>query len=199
MQQSLAIGESRDIYTPGRLNNEIKRTLETTFRTIWIEGEISNLSRPSSGHAYFSLKDARAQVRCAWFRQNQLRCPTTPENGMQVLLRARVSLYPARGDYQLLVERLEEAGRGQLQQEYESDEKADLFEQCKGHLTGSGSGYEEAASLLGMTEGALRVAVHRMRSRYRALLKAEVAATLEDPEIVDDELATLRRAIRGES
>lgn len=120
MQQSLAIGESRDIYTPGRLNNEVKRTLETTFRSIWIEGEISNLSRPSSGHAYFSLKDASAQVRCAWFRQNQLRCPTTPENGMQVLLRARVSLYPARGDYQLLVERLEEAGRGQLQQEYEA-------------------------------------------------------------------------------
>jgi len=87
----------------------------------------------------------------------------------------------------------------QLQQEYDRDNKAELFEQCKGHLTGAGADYEEAANLLGMTEGALRVAVHRMRSRYRALLKAEVATTLDDPEIVDDELETLRRAIRGES
>ncbi|HJN09357.1 MAG TPA: sigma-70 family RNA polymerase sigma factor [Pirellulaceae bacterium] len=86
----------------------------------------------------------------------------------------------------------------QLQQEYDGNEKADLFEQCKGHLTGAGSSYEEAANSLGVTEGALRVAVHRMRSRYRELLKAEVASTLEDPEIVDDELETLRRAIQGE-
>ena len=120
MQQSALFGETRDIYTPGRLNNEVKHTLESRFHLIWIEGEISNLSRPASGHLYFSLKDARAQVRCAWFRQHQLRCPTKPKAGMQVLLRARVSLYPARGDYQLLVERLEEAGHGQLQQEFEA-------------------------------------------------------------------------------
>ena len=73
-----------------------------------------------------------------------------------------------------------------------------LFERCKGHLTGAGPSHEEAAQDLAMTEGALRVAVHRMRNRYRELLKAEVAATLEDPETVDDELTYLRRAIRGE-
>ena len=123
MTQSTLISDARDIYTPGRLNNEVKNTLESTFRSIWIEGEISNLSRPASGHVYFSLKDARAQIRCAWFRQHQSRCPTTPKSGMQVLLRARVSLYPARGDYQLLVERLEEAGHGRLQQEFEALKK----------------------------------------------------------------------------
>jgi RNA polymerase sigma-70 factor (ECF subfamily) len=85
-----------------------------------------------------------------------------------------------------------------LQGEYEESGKAELFAQCKGHLTGTGPGYEDAAKRLEMTEGALRVAVHRMRGRYRELLKAEVAATLDDPESTEDELAHLRRAIRGE-
>src|SRR3972149_1407185 len=84
---------SRDVYTVSRLNREAKVLLEGTFPLLWIEGEISNLSRPASGHAYFSLKDAQAQVRCALFR-GQMRGPGAPlKDGMHVLARARVSLY----------------------------------------------------------------------------------------------------------
>jgi len=86
----------------------------------------------------------------------------------------------------------------QLQCEYHDSGKGELFDQCKGHLIGAGPSYEELASMLEMSEGSLRVAVSRMRSRYRELLKQEVAATLADPEVADDELEYLRRAIRGE-
>jgi RNA polymerase sigma-70 factor (ECF subfamily) len=85
-----------------------------------------------------------------------------------------------------------------LEREFHDNGKGNLFHQCKGYLTGAGPSYEEAAEALAMSAGSLRVAVHRMRSRYRELLKAEVAATLADPESAEDELAYLRRAIRGE-
>lgn len=84
-----------------------------------------------------------------------------------------------------------------LQREHEDNGKAELFDQCKGHLTGAGPSYEEAAQALATTEAALRVAVHRMRSRYREMLRSAVAATLEDEDAADDELEYLRRAIRG--
>jgi len=86
----------------------------------------------------------------------------------------------------------------QLQQEYHDGGKGVLFDRCKGHLVGSGPSYDILATALEMSEGSLRVAVSRMRARYRELLKREVAATLADPEVADDELETLRRAIRGE-
>jgi exodeoxyribonuclease VII large subunit len=102
----------RDVYTVSRLNREAKAVLEGGFPPLWIEGEISNLSRPASGHVYFSLKDAQAQVRCAFFRQHQRRLGLALRDGLHVLARARVSLYEGRGDYQLIVEYLEEAGEG---------------------------------------------------------------------------------------
>ena len=109
----------RDIYTVSRLNREAKDLLEASFPLLWVEGEISNLSRPASGHLYFSLKDAQAQVRCALFRGSQRGLLTPPRDGMQVLVRARVSLYEGRGDYQLIVETLEAAGEGALRRAYE--------------------------------------------------------------------------------
>ncbi|MCW8955880.1 MAG: exodeoxyribonuclease VII large subunit, partial [Gammaproteobacteria bacterium] len=89
------------------------------FPLLWVEGEISNLSQPSSGHIYFTLKDARAQVSCAMFKGRNQFLRFRPENGQQVLVRARVSLYEARGNFQLLVEHIEEAGDGALQREFE--------------------------------------------------------------------------------
>jgi exodeoxyribonuclease VII large subunit len=108
------------IYTVSELNREAALALGEHFLMIWVEGEISNLSAPSSGHLYFSLKDAGAQVRCALFKNQQrgLRCK--PANGMQVLLRAEVSLYEPRGDYQLIVERLEAAGDGALRRAFDA-------------------------------------------------------------------------------
>lgn len=109
----------RDIYTVSRLNREAKAVLEGGFPPIWIEGELSNLSRPASGHVYFSLKDAQAQVRCAFFRQHQRLLGIALKDGLHVLARARVSLYEGRGDYQLIIEYLEEAGEGALRRAFD--------------------------------------------------------------------------------
>jgi len=115
-----SLSSERDIYTPSRLNREARDCLENRFALVWLEGEISNLSRPSSGHWYFSLKDAKAQVRCALFRNRALSLRTPPANGQQVLVQARVSLYEPRGDFQLIVEYLEEAGAGALRRAYDA-------------------------------------------------------------------------------
>ena len=95
------------------------RLLEGGFPLIWVEGELSNLSRPASGHLYFSLKDSAAQVRCALFRNRAAALRFKPVDGLQVLVRARVSLYEARGDFQLIIEHMEEAGHGALQRAFE--------------------------------------------------------------------------------
>lgn len=120
MTQSNPTPYERDIYTVSRLNREAKALLEGSFPLLWVEGELSNLSRPASGHLYFTLKDAQAQVRCALFRGHQRGLATTPRDGMQVLVRARVSLYEGRGDYQLIVESLEDAGEGALRRAFEA-------------------------------------------------------------------------------
>jgi len=109
----------RDIYTISRLNRETRSLLEGSFPLLWIEGEISNLARPASGHFYFSLKDENAQVRCAMFRNRNMNLGFTPENGMQVLVRAKVGLYEARGEFQMLIEHMEESGDGALQRAFE--------------------------------------------------------------------------------
>src|SRR5690606_4205289 len=86
---------------------------------MWVEGELSNLSVPSSGHWYFSLKDSGAQVRCAMFRNRNMLVRFKPEAGKKVLVRGKVSLYEGRGDYQLIVEHMEPAGLGDLQRQFE--------------------------------------------------------------------------------
>ena len=109
----------RDIYTISRLNHEVRGILESDFPLIWVEGEISNIARPSSGHLYFSLKDENAQVRCAMFRPRNKLGRFDPDNGTQVIVRARVSLYEPRGDFQLIVEHMEETGDGALRRAFE--------------------------------------------------------------------------------
>ncbi len=101
------------------LNREARRIVETGLGTVWVEGEISNLSRPSSGHLYWSLKDAEAQVRCAMFRMAARGLGFELANGQQVLVRARASVYEARGEYQLVVDYVEEAGEGVLRRRFE--------------------------------------------------------------------------------
>lgn len=102
------------------LNRQVRNLLEVSFMTLWVQGEISNLSRPSSGHWYFTLKDDKAQVRCAMFRNRNLFVKTPPRDGDQVTLRAKVSLYEGRGDYQLIVEDMEAAGEGALRRAFEA-------------------------------------------------------------------------------
>jgi exodeoxyribonuclease VII large subunit len=109
----------RSVYTVSRLNKEVRTLLERGLGVIWVEGELSNFSQPSSGHWYFSLKDRDSQVRCAMFRLKNAALGFTPKAGQQVIARGRVSLYEPRGDYQLIVDHLEEAGVGALQREFE--------------------------------------------------------------------------------
>lgn len=119
----------RDTLSISQLNRQAKRLLEGNFPSVWVEGEISNLARPSSGHWYFSLKDSSAQVRCAMFRSSNARLRFEADAGQQVMARAKLSLYEARGDYQLIVEHMELAGDGAL---------ARKFEQLKAQLSQEG-------------------------------------------------------------
>jgi exodeoxyribonuclease VII large subunit len=109
----------RRIFKPAQLNALAKDLLESNFSQIWLEGEISNLSRPSSGHLYFTLKDERAQVRCAMFKNRAMLLDAAPKDGQLVLVRARLTLYEARGDYQLAIESMQAAGQGALQLAFE--------------------------------------------------------------------------------
>ncbi|HET7370057.1 MAG TPA: exodeoxyribonuclease VII large subunit [Gammaproteobacteria bacterium] len=110
----------RKIYSVSELGTAARMLLEDRFPSVWIQGEISNLARPGSGHWYFTLKDDAAQVRCAMFRMDNRRVRFAPKDGMLILLRARVSLYPARGDFQLICQSMEPAGEGALRQAFEA-------------------------------------------------------------------------------
>ncbi|MBN8714544.1 MAG: exodeoxyribonuclease VII large subunit [Xanthomonadales bacterium] len=109
----------RHILTPTALNRLVRDLLGDALPQVWIEGELSNVARPASGHLYFTLKDQAAQVRCAMFRQQCLGLRFKPADGLQVLLRARVGLYEPRGEFQLVAEYMEPAGAGALQRAFE--------------------------------------------------------------------------------
>lgn len=108
-----------EILTPSALNRMVRGLLSDALPLVWVEGEISNLARPASGHVYFTLKDERAQIRCALFKQHGRKLTFRPADGDKVLVRARVGLYEARGEYQLIAEHMEEAGEGALRRQFE--------------------------------------------------------------------------------
>lgn len=114
-----ATAPTGEILTPSQLNTLARDLLEGAFPLIWVEGELGNVSRPASGHLYFNLKDARAQVRCAMFKPKSSWLPFQPREGLRVLARGRLTLYEARGDYQLVLDHMEEAGEGALRRAYE--------------------------------------------------------------------------------
>jgi len=120
----------KDILTFSQLNDHIKTFLEETFGLLWVEGEVSNLRRPQSGHVYFTLKDDRSQIRAVYFRQYGYRAVKLDlEDGMKILCRARLSAYTPRGEYQLIVESAEPRGTGARQK---------AFEQHKGRRSDEG-------------------------------------------------------------
>jgi exodeoxyribonuclease VII large subunit len=184
----------RDIYSVSRLNREVRRLLEQGFSRIWLEGELSNLARPSSGHLYFSLKDAGAQIRGAMFRNRNRALPFTPEDGMQVLVRGKLSLYEPRGDYQLIVDHMEEAGDGLLQRAFEALKQKlsaeGLFEeqhkrplpplpQRIGVITSpSGAAIRDVLTVLGRRFPAIPVRVYPVPVQGKEAA-SEIAATLD--------------------
>lgn len=109
-----------EIFSVNDLNRLVKSILESNFQSVWVKGEISNLAKPRSGHIYFSLKDEHAQVRCAMFRAQQRGINFDLKEGVEVLLQGTVSLYPDRGDYQIIATKMHLWGEGQLQQAFEA-------------------------------------------------------------------------------
>ena len=127
--------QNEEIISVGELNKSAKYLLENTFNNVSVIGEISNLSRPSSGHIYFTLKDEDGAIRCAMFRNQNIKLNFSPENGDQCVLKGQVSIYAPRGDYQLIVKSIEPAGSGNLMQKFEAlrrklDDEG-LFDQSK--------------------------------------------------------------------
>lgn len=163
-------------YSVSRLNREAKLLLEAGIPPLWLEAEISNLARPASGHLYFTLKDSKAQVRCAMFRSSAARSRVQPENGQQVLVHGRLGLYEARGDYQLVVDKMEAAGEGMLRRAYEqlkdkleseglfdSEHKRPIppFPNCIGVITSSsGAAVRDIVSVLKRRFPAIEVVIY---------------------------------------
>ncbi len=114
------MSEQTPVLSPSQLNTLARDLLESAFPLAWVEGELGNVTRPASGHLYFNLKDGRAQVRCAMFRQKSQWLKFAPREGLKVLARGRLTLYEARGDYQLVLDHMEEAGEGALRRAYEA-------------------------------------------------------------------------------
>jgi exodeoxyribonuclease VII large subunit len=129
MTTEVSAPDPRRVLTPSALNRLVRELIEGALPMLWIEGEVCNFTRAASGHWYFSLKDAAAEVRCAMFARENARLRFRPGNGTRVLARARVSLYEARGSFQLIVEQMEDAGEGALRR---------AFEQLKAKLQAEG-------------------------------------------------------------
>ena len=106
-------------YSVDQLSTEIKQLLEMSYRDIWVEGEVSGLSTPRSGHTYFSLKDHNCVLKCVLFKGNKYKAATLPVDGERILIRGRVSVYTARGDVQMICSYIEAAGEGQLRRQFE--------------------------------------------------------------------------------
>ncbi len=186
----------RQILSVSALNRQAKNLLEVSFPSIWVEGELSNLARPRSGHWYFTLKDAGAQVRCAMFRGNNSRVRFQPSEGQQVLIRARVSLYEGRGDYQLIAEHMEEAGAGALQR---------AFEELKARLAAEGLFAQEnkrplpnmpqhIAVVTSPTGAAIRDILTVFRRRFPALKITVVPTAVQGNEAAQQIVYALHQA-----
>ena len=184
--------------TVSQLNRQVKSLLEKGLGRLWVEGEISNIARPASGHLYFSLKDASAQIRCAFFRQRQ-RGPTIGlKNGDQVLAFGRVSLYEPRGDYQLIVEQVEPAGEGALKRQFEILKKKlaaeGLFaEEQKQALPGLP---RRIGVITSPTGAAIRDILTVLRRRFPAVPVVIYPAAVQGDAAPDELVAALATAIR---
>jgi len=187
-----------DIFSVSRLNRACRFLLAETFGALWIEGEISNFTAAASGHCYFTLKDAEAQVRCAMFRQQSRLLAQLPRNGDHVLLKAQVSLYEPRGDYQLIVESLQAAGDGAL---------AQAFERLKSKLTAEGlfdPTHKQAIPKLPRTVGvitsptgaAIRDILTVLRRRFPAIEVIVYPVKVQGLEARDEIVHALRLANR---
>ncbi|MFW2440429.1 MAG: exodeoxyribonuclease VII large subunit [Arenicellales bacterium] len=176
---------SQSIYTVSLLTKEVKRLLEASYASIQVEGEISGLTRPASGHQYFNIKDENAQLRCVFFKNSARLSPVNLANGMHVVLSARVSLYEQRGDFQLIVQAAVDAGEGLLRKK---------FEQLKARLSTEGlfdisikRAIPSLPARVGIITSATGAAIHDIISVFKRRYPA--IQLLIYPSLVQGELA----------
>jgi len=191
-------GPEARVYEPVELNRELRVHLEAGFPRLWLSGELSNLAQPASGHWYFTIKDARAQVRCALFRGSRGNVSGEPANGERVLVRGRISLYEARGDCQLIADAMLPAGSGDLQQ---------AFEALKRKLEAEGlfaaerkrplPGYPAAVAVVTSRSGAaVRDVLATLRRRWPAARVRLYATPVQGDRAVPGLIAALERVER---
>src|SRR5690606_26247184 len=183
-----------EILSPSQLNTLARSLLEDAFPLVLVEGELGNVSRPSSGHLYFTLKDARAQVRCALFKPKSQRLAFLPREGMKVLARGRLTLYEARGDYQLILESLEDAGEGALRR---------AFDQLKARLQAEGlfdaerkrplPAYVRRLAVITSPSGAAVRDVLSVLARRLALVDEEIRPLTVQGEPADAQITSMGR------
>jgi len=186
--------QTRLIFTVAELNRHIKATLEPLYTDIWVEGELSNVRIPSSGHCYFTLKDGASQLRAVMFRMQSRLLRFAPEDGMKVLCRGRITVYEPRGEYQLLVEQLEPKGVGELQL---------AFEQLKQKLLQEGL-FDQArkkalpflpkkiAVITSPTGAAVRDIIHIVHRRFPTVAIIIIPVKVQGPEAPDDIAVALK-------
>ena len=189
---------SDHILSVTELNRRARQLLEVHLPTVWVRGEISNLSTPTSGHWYFTLKDEKAQVRCAMFRGHNALLRFRPEHGMQVIARGRISLYEGRGDYQLIAEHLTPDGAGNLQI---------AFEQLKTRLADEGlfdaihkQALPDMPQHIGVitspTGSVVRDIITTFRRRFPAIVLSILPVPVQGVEAAPAIVAALQRANR---
>ena len=187
--------------TVTELNSRSRRMLETHFGNIHVIGELSGLARPGSGHWYFTLKDTSAQIRCAMFKNRNKALRFTPKEGMQVLLRGRVSLYEGRGDYQLIVEHMEEAGAGVLQRAFEELKQKlateGLFDTAKKRPLPAMP--EHIGVITSPTGAAIRDILSVLRRRFPAIPVTVIPSTVQGQEAADQLVSALKRANQSQA
>ncbi len=185
-----------NVLSPSQLNTLARDLLEGAFPLVWVEGELGNVSRPASGHLYFTLKDARAQVRAAMFRPKSQWLKFVPREGLRVLARGRLTLYEARGEYQLVLDHMEEAGEGALRR---------AFEALRARLQGEGlfdparkrplPAHVRRLAVITSPSGAAVRDVLSVLARRFPLLEVELLPTLVQGEAAAAQItALLRRA-----
>jgi exodeoxyribonuclease VII large subunit len=188
--------EERQVLSVTDLNRQARMTIEQRFNQIWVSGELSSFARPSSGHWYFTLKDAKAQVRCAMFANANRRARLQPANGQQVLLRGRVSLYEGRGEFQIIVEHMEPAGEGALRAAFDALKRQldaeGLFDPKRKRALPNMP--KHVAVVTSPTGAALKDVLSVWQRRYPALNVTVVPTAVQGAEAEGDILIALQRA-----
>ncbi|MFT5320839.1 MAG: exodeoxyribonuclease VII large subunit [Pseudohongiellaceae bacterium] len=188
--------QSETVLSVSELNREARYLLEDNFPAVLVEGEISNIAMPASGHWYLTLKDNNAQIRCAMFRNRNLRVRFRPGDGMQVLIKGKISLYEGRGDFQLIVEQMEERGDGALLR---------AFEQLKAKLKQEGL-FDEALKqtlpgfpahigvITSPTGAAVRDIISTLGRRFPAIAVTVIPVTVQGNTAAAEMIAAIKLA-----